>query len=162
LLAANALDSHVTRLGDFLRRFRFDELPQLWNVLKGDMSFVGPRPEWMKEVEVLERVVPSNHLRHLVKPGLTGWAQVRFRQTNTIDDAIERLHYDLYYVKNWSFGLDVSIILKTIKRVLISDSTVDPIPAPAMPLPTNAHWVLDLGSSHERVFGGDRLEATYS
>lgn len=152
LLAADALDSHVTWLGDYLRRFRLDELPQLWNVLKGDMSFVGPRPEWMKEVEVLERAVPSNHLRHLVKPGVTGWAQVRFRQTNTVEDAIERLHYDLFYVKNWSFALDVSIILKTIKRVLISDSTVDAIPTPAMPLPQDAGWVIDLTSSHDRGF----------
>jgi lipopolysaccharide/colanic/teichoic acid biosynthesis glycosyltransferase len=152
LLAADALASHVTRLGDILRRFRLDELPQLWNVLKGDMSFVGPRPEWMKEVEMLEKVVPSNHLRHLVKPGVTGWAQVKFRQTNTVADAIERLHYDLYYVKNWSFGLDVSIILKTVKRVLISDSTVDAIPSPKMPLPMDASWVLDLTTTHERTY----------
>ncbi len=153
LLAADALASHVTWLGDILRRFRLDELPQLWNVLKGDMSFVGPRPEWMKEVEMLEKVVPANHLRHLVKPGVTGWAQVKFRQTNTVADAIERLHYDLYYVKNWSFGLDVSIILKTIKRVLISDSTVDAIPTPKMPMPMDAGWVIDLTTTYERTYG---------
>jgi lipopolysaccharide/colanic/teichoic acid biosynthesis glycosyltransferase len=152
LLAADALDSHVTRLGAILRRFRLDELPQLWNVLLGDMSFVGPRPEWMKEVEMLEKTVPSNHLRHLVKPGVTGWAQVRFRQTNTVADAIERLHYDLYYVKNWSFGLDVSIVLKTVKRVLISDSVVDAMPTPAMPLPMDASWVIDLTTTHERKY----------
>ena len=162
LLAADALASHVTPLGDLLRRFRLDELPQLWNVLLGEMSFVGPRPEWMKEVEMLEKSVPSNHLRHLVKPGLTGWAQVRFRQTNTVKDAIERLHYDLYYVKNWSFGLDVSIVLKTIKRVLISDSTVEAIPSPAMPLPDDARWVMDLSTSHERTFGAAELEPTFS
>ncbi|MFI5362182.1 MAG: sugar transferase [Elusimicrobiota bacterium] len=154
LLAADALKSHVTRLGDFLRRYRLDELPQLWNVLKGDMSFVGPRPEWMKEVEMLEKAVPSNHLRHLVKPGLTGWAQVKFRQTNTVADAIERLHYDLYYVKNWSFGLDVSIILKTIKRVTISDSNVDAIPTPIMPMPLDASWVVDLTTTYERTYRG--------
>jgi lipopolysaccharide/colanic/teichoic acid biosynthesis glycosyltransferase len=152
LLAADALDSHVTWLGDILRRFRLDELPQLWNVLIGDMSFVGPRPEWMKEVEMLEKVVPANHLRHLVKPGVTGWAQVRFRQTNTVADAIERLHYDLYYVKNWSFALDVSIILKTAKRVLISDATVDAIPSPAMPSPMDAGWVIDLTTTYERTY----------
>jgi len=152
LLAADALDSHVTVLGNILRRFRLDELPQLWNILKGEMSFVGPRPEWMKEVEVLEKAVPSNHLRHLVKPGVTGWAQVKFRQTNTVADAIERLHYDLYYVKNWSFGLDVSIILKTIKRVLISDATVDAIPSPKMPLPMDADWVIDLTTTHEHLY----------
>ncbi len=161
LLAADALDSHVTWLGDYLRRFRLDELPQLWNVLKGDMSFVGPRPEWMKEVEVLEQAVPSNHLRHLVKPGVTGWAQVRFRQTNTVEDAIERLHYDLYYVKNWSFALDVSIILKTIKRVLISDSSVNAIPSPAMPLPFDADWVKDLTTTHERTYQPSTGEASH-
>ncbi|HAM35206.1 MAG TPA: hypothetical protein DEB40_13050 [Elusimicrobia bacterium] len=151
LLAAAALDCHVTRLGDILRRFRLDELPQLWNVLKGDMSFVGPRPEWIKEVRVLEKAVPSNHLRHLVKPGVTGWAQVRFRQTNTVRDAIERLHYDLFYVKYFSFALDVSIILKTIKRVLISDTHIEPIPTPAMPMPADARWVLDISTAHERA-----------
>jgi lipopolysaccharide/colanic/teichoic acid biosynthesis glycosyltransferase len=156
LLAADALDSHVTALGNFLRRFRLDELPQLWNILKGEMSFVGPRPEWMKEVEMLEKSVPSNHLRHLVKPGVTGWAQVKFRQTNTVADAVERLHYDLYYVKNWSFGLDVSIILKTIKRVLISDAAVDAIPSPKMPMPMDADWVIDLTTTHERLYGAPR------
>jgi lipopolysaccharide/colanic/teichoic acid biosynthesis glycosyltransferase len=162
LLAADALDSHVTRLGNILRRFRLDELPQLWNVLKGDMTFVGPRPEWMKEVEMLEKSVPSNHLRHLVKPGVTGWAQVKFRQTNTVADAIERLHYDLYYVKNWSFGLDVSIILKTIKRVLISDAAVDAIPSPKMPLPLDADWVIDLTTTHERRYSDRAPEPALS
>ena len=159
LLAANALDSHVTRLGDVLRRFRLDELPQLWNVLQGDMPFVGPRPEWMKEVEMLEKSVPANHLRHLVKPGVTGWAQVKFRQTNTVADAIERLHYDLYYVKNWSFGLDVSITLKTIKRVLISDSNVNAIPSPVMPMPMDAEWVIDLTTTYERTYKPRHPEA---
>jgi lipopolysaccharide/colanic/teichoic acid biosynthesis glycosyltransferase len=152
LLAADALDSHVTALGAVLRRFRLDELPQLWNILKGEMSFVGPRPEWMQEVEMLEKSVPSNHLRHLVKPGVTGWAQVKFRQTNTVADAIERLHYDLYYVKNWSLALDVSILLKTVKRVLISDATVDALPSPAMPLPMDAGWIIDLTTTHERDY----------
>jgi lipopolysaccharide/colanic/teichoic acid biosynthesis glycosyltransferase len=161
LLAPDALSSHVTRLGDILRRYRLDELPQLWNVLKGDISFVGPRPEWIKEVQILEKEVPSNHLRHLVKPGVTGWAQVHFRQTNTVADTIERLHYDLYYVKNWSFGLDVTIILKTIKRVLISDSTVDASPAPAMPMP-NAEWVIDLTAADVRRYKPRRLEPSIS
>jgi len=159
LLAADALASHVTWLGDILRRFRLDELPQLWNVLQGDMSFVGPRPEWMKEVEMLEKSVPANHLRHLAKPGVTGWAQVKFRQTNTVADAIERLHYDLYYVKNWSFGLDVSITLKTIKRVLISDSNVNAIPSPVMPMPMDAAWVIDLTTTYERTYKPRHPEA---
>ncbi len=158
----NAHDAHVTWLGDMLRRFRLDELPQLWNVMKGDMSLVGPRPMWMKEVETLEKSVPSNHLRHLVKPGLTGWAQVRYRATTTVTGAIERLHYDLYYVKNWSFGLDVSIILKTIKRVLISDATVNAIPSPVMPLPADAGWVLDLSTTYERKYKLGTPEPTFS
>ncbi len=161
LLAPDALSSHVTRLGDILRRYRLDELPQLWNVLRGDISFVGPRPEWVKEVRILEKEVPSNHLRHLVKPGVTGWAQVHFRQTNTVADTIERLHYDLYYVKNWSFGLDVTIILKTLKRVLISDSNVAATPAPAMPMP-DARWVIDLTAVKARGHKPQRMEPAVS
>ena len=117
-------DPRVTRLGRFLRRFRLDELPQLWNVLKGDMSLVGPRPEWIQEVEVIERVLPHYHIRHLVRPGITGWAQVYFRATNNPGDSLEKLRYDLYYVKNMSAALDLSILLKTAKRVLLHDSTI--------------------------------------
>jgi lipopolysaccharide/colanic/teichoic acid biosynthesis glycosyltransferase len=117
-------DARVTPFGGVLRRFRLDELPQLWNVLKGDMSMVGPRPEWIKEVAVLERQVPNYHLRHLVHPGITGWAQVYFRATNDPRDSIEKHHYDLYYLKRFSPALDVAILLKTIKRVLIKDARV--------------------------------------
>jgi lipopolysaccharide/colanic/teichoic acid biosynthesis glycosyltransferase len=159
LLAADALDSHITWLGGYLRRFRLDELPQLWNVLKGDLSFVGPRPEWIKEVEILEKVNHSNHLRHLVKPGVTGWAQVRFRQTNTVADTVERLHYDLYYVKYLSLSLDVSIVLKTIKRILISDSSVAAPEMPVMPLPADARWVMDLTSRLKPVRAGEPVAA---
>lgn len=149
--SAKAHGASITRLGRFLRRYRIDELPQLWNVLIGDMSLVGPRPEWVKEVAVLEKVVPSYHLRHLVKPGITGWAQVRFRATNSIDDSIEKIHYDLFYLKYLSFGLDVSILLKTVKRVLISDSAVVPLPTPSLVPKQNVdHWAGDLTSHLEQ------------
>ena len=131
-----------------MRRFRLDELPQLWNVFIGDMSLVGPRPEWVKEVEVLEKVVPSYHLRHLVKPGITGWAQVRFRATNSVDDSIEKIHFDLYYLKYLSFGLDMSILLKTAKRILTHDSNVVHLPSPVLaPKQNIEHWAKDLPST---------------
>lgn len=118
-------DERVTRLGKILRRFRLDEIPQLWNVLKGEMSLVGPRPEWIQEVRVLEKTVPHYHLRHLVKSGITGWAQINFRATNNHRDWEEKLHYDLYYVKNLSLALDVGILLKTLKRVFLREDHFD-------------------------------------
>ena len=124
---APPLDSNraqVTRVGRFLRRYRLDELPQLWNVLRGDMSLVGPRPEWIREVEILETAVPTYHLRHLVPPGITGWAQVYFRATHDIQGGIQKHHYDLYYLKNFSLALDFSIMLKTFKRVFVRDARV--------------------------------------
>lgn len=124
-------DSRVTRLGKILRRYRLDELPQLFNVLKGEMSMVGPRPEWVKEVEVLEKAVPNYHLRHLVPPGITGWAQVYYRATNDPKDSVEKHHYDLYYLKHFSFALDFSIMLKTVKRVFIRDTRIAPARTPA-------------------------------
>jgi lipopolysaccharide/colanic/teichoic acid biosynthesis glycosyltransferase len=120
----------VTRLGRFLRRYRLDEFPQLWNVLRGEMSLVGPRPEWIKEVEVLEKVVPNYHLRHLVPPGITGWAQVYYRATNDPKDSVEKHHYDLYYLKHFSPALDLTILLKTIKRVFVKDSRVPSVLTP--------------------------------
>lgn len=120
----------VTSLGAFMRRFRFDEFPQLWNVLRGDMSLVGPRPEWIKEVEVLEKVVPHYHLRHLVPPGITGWAQVYYRATNDPQESIEKHHYDLYYLKHFSPALDVTILLKTVKRVFVRDAGVSSVHTP--------------------------------
>ncbi|MDD1444148.1 exopolysaccharide biosynthesis polyprenyl glycosylphosphotransferase [Dolichospermum sp. ST_sed3] len=108
-------DPRVTRAGKILRRFRLDELPQLWNVFKGDMSLVGPRPTWVGERQALE--LPYYHIRHLVKPGLTGWAQINHKATDSIEDTIEKLQYDLYYVKHISFSLDIAIILKTLRRI---------------------------------------------
>lgn len=111
-------DNRITRIGKFLRQTRIDELPQLWNVFKGEMSFVGPRPERPEFVEGLAKQIPFYETRHLVKPGLTGWAQINFRYGASIEDATEKLQYDLYYIKNRSFPLELSILLKTIGTVL--------------------------------------------
>lgn len=110
-------DSRITRVGALLRRTRLDELPQLLNVLRGEMSLIGPRAEWSRVVEQYEKKIPSYHLRHLVKPGITGWAQVNYRYGEGLDDAIEKLRYDLFYIKNYSLVLDVEILLKTILKV---------------------------------------------
>jgi sugar transferase (PEP-CTERM system associated) len=111
-------DPRVTRVGRFLRRTRLDELPQLWNVMKGDMSFVGPRPERPEFVSDLSRQIPFYGQRHVVRPGLTGWAQVSHRYGSTVDDAQEKLQYDLFYIKHMSFAFDVYIVLETVKTVL--------------------------------------------
>jgi sugar transferase (PEP-CTERM system associated) len=112
-------DARVTPVGQFLRRARLDELPQLWNVLIGDMSFVGPRPERPEFVSHLTRQIPYYGQRHVVRPGITGWAQVRYTYGATKEDAQEKLQYDLYYIKNLSIALDIFIILGTIKTVLL-------------------------------------------
>jgi sugar transferase (PEP-CTERM system associated) len=112
-------DARVTPIGRFLRRTRLDELPQLWNVFKGEMSFVGPRPERPSFVEQLTEKIPFYGQRHVVKPGLTGWAQVRYTYGASVEDAIEKLQYDLYYIKNLSFALDLVIVLETIKTVVL-------------------------------------------
>jgi lipopolysaccharide/colanic/teichoic acid biosynthesis glycosyltransferase len=112
-------DGRVTVVGSFLRRSRLDELPQLWNVLKGEMSLVGPRPERPQFVAYLTKQIPYYGQRHVLKPGLTGWAQVRYTYAASVEDAIEKLQYDLYYIKNLSFGLDLVIVLETIKTVLL-------------------------------------------
>jgi sugar transferase (PEP-CTERM system associated) len=111
-------DPRITRVGKRLRQLRIDELPQLWNVLKGDMSFVGPRPERDNFVRELEQLIPYYHKRHTIKPGLTGWAQVNYGYGATIEDATEKLNYDLFYIKNVSFLLDLVIVFRTIKIVL--------------------------------------------
>lgn len=124
LYKADGGDKRITRLGRLLRDMRLDEIPQLWNVLKGDMSLVGPRPEWTREVRILETSVPHYHLRHLIKPGVTGWAQVNFKATSSEAESVEKLHYDLYYVKNMSLALDLGIILRTIRRVFQKDAAL--------------------------------------
>jgi len=110
-------DIRITRVGRLLRLMRIDELPQIFNVLRGEMSLVGPRAEWSRIVADYEKKIPSYHLRHLVKPGITGWAQVNYRYGSDLDDAIEKLRYDLYYIKNYSLVLDIEILLKTILKV---------------------------------------------
>jgi sugar transferase (PEP-CTERM system associated) len=112
-------DSRVTRIGTVLRRTRLDELPQLWNVLKGEMSLVGPRPERPKFVEELTKVIPFYHLRLAVKPGVTGWAQVNYGYANSVQDAVEKLQYDLFYIKHMSCFLDLLIVFETVKTVLV-------------------------------------------
>ena len=111
-------DCRVTRVGRILRKYRFDEIPQMWNVLKGDMSFVGPRPERPEFVKELEKIVPYYSERHTVKPGITGWAQVSYGYGASVEDALEKLRYDLFYIKNISQLMDFMIIVKTIKIVL--------------------------------------------
>jgi sugar transferase (PEP-CTERM system associated) len=112
-------DRRVTFVGRLLRKTRLDELPQLWNVVRGDMSFVGPRPERPHFVEKLRRVIPYYDERHTVRPGITGWAQVKFPYGSTLEDAEEKLEYDLYYVKHMSLLLDVAIVLETAKVMLL-------------------------------------------
>jgi sugar transferase (PEP-CTERM system associated) len=112
-------DTRITALGRFLRRTRLDELPQLWNVLVGDMSLVGPRPERPEFVEELTREVPFYGQRHVVSPGVTGWAQVKYTYGATKEDALEKLQYDLFYIKHMSLSLDVFIVFKTIKTVML-------------------------------------------
>jgi len=112
-------DSRITRLGSVLRKCRLDELPQLFNVLKGDMSFVGPRPERPEFVEQLSTAIPYYNERHRVKPGLTGWAQIRYAYGASEEDGLEKLQYDLYYVKNYSIMIDLLILLQTAEVVLL-------------------------------------------
>jgi sugar transferase (PEP-CTERM system associated) len=114
-------DDRVTRVGRFLRRTRVDELPQLINVLRGDMSFVGPRPERPPFVSELSRKVPFYASRHSVKPGITGWAQIRYPYGASLDDAMEKLQFDLYYVKNHSLFLDLVILMQTAQVVLFGE-----------------------------------------
>jgi sugar transferase (PEP-CTERM system associated) len=116
---AKEQDDRCTRVGAFIRRCRIDELPQLINVLRGDMSFVGPRPERPYFVDLLKGKIPYYDLRHYVKPGITGWAQVMYPYGASVEDAYQKLQYDLYYSKNVSISLDILVLLKTIKVVLM-------------------------------------------
>jgi sugar transferase (PEP-CTERM system associated) len=111
-------DDRITRVGAMLRTARLDELPQVFNVLKGEMSLVGPRPERPEFVEQLQKKIPYYGERHAVKPGVTGWAQLKYSYGASEEDAAEKLQYDLYYVKNQSFILDIMIILQTVEVVL--------------------------------------------
>ena len=112
-------DPRVTRVGKFLRSSRLDEIPQLWCVLKGDMAFVGPRPERPEFIEMLSKEIPFYGVRHMVRPGLTGWAQIKYKYGSTVADSREKLQYDLFYIKNASIGLDMLIMFQTVKTVLL-------------------------------------------
>lgn len=112
-------DERITRIGRFIRKLRIDELPQLINVLRGEMSFVGPRPERPYFVAQLKKKVPYYSLRHTVKPGITGWAQIKYPYGASVKDAMEKLQYDLYYIKNMSLLFDLTIVLETIKIVIM-------------------------------------------
>jgi sugar transferase (PEP-CTERM system associated) len=112
-------DPRITRVGKFLRATRLDEIPQLWCVLRGDMHFVGPRPERPEFVAWLSKEIPYYGVRHVVRPGITGWAQVQYKYGNTLADAREKLQYDLFYIKNASLGLDFVIMFQTIKIVML-------------------------------------------
>jgi lipopolysaccharide/colanic/teichoic acid biosynthesis glycosyltransferase len=116
---STANDARVTPIGKFLRRTRLDEMPQLWNVLIGEMSFVGPRPERPEFVQELAVTIPYYGQRHVLKPGVTGWAQIRYTYGASVEDAIEKLQYDLYYIKNLSIALDFVILLETLKTVIM-------------------------------------------
>ena len=115
---AGASDDRVTRVGRVIRKVRIDELPQIFNVLKGEMSFVGPRPERPFFVEQLAEEIPFYVSRHSIKPGITGWAQVCYPYGASVKDAIEKLQYDLYYVKNHCLFLDLMILIHTVRVVL--------------------------------------------
>lgn len=111
-------DPRVTKYGNFMRKTRIDELPQIWNVLKGEMSFIGPRPERQVFINEIEKEVPNYNLRHFIKPGLTGWAQVMYPYGASIEDAKRKLEYDLYYVKHQDIFLDIVIFFRTIQTVI--------------------------------------------
>lgn len=113
-------DARVTAFGRILRKYRIDELPQILSVIKGDMQFIGPRPERQIFVDQLKEMIPIYNVRHLIKPGITGWAQVKFKYGETLQDSIGKLEYDLYYIKNKSVILDFKIIFKTVSTVLFS------------------------------------------
>ncbi|MFD1614974.1 sugar transferase [Gelatiniphilus marinus] len=111
-------DSRITKFGKFLRHSRLDEIPQFWNILKGDMSLIGPRPERPYFVRELSQLLPFYETRHIVKPGLTGWAQVKTRYGSSVDDSLLKLQYDLYYIKHRSFFLDANILVKTLSTMI--------------------------------------------
>jgi sugar transferase (PEP-CTERM system associated) len=121
--ASKGGDSRVTRVGRIIRKIRVDEIPQFWNILKGDMNFVGPRPERPHFVKQLAEEIPFYEQRHLIPPGLTGWAQIKYPYGASVDDARQKLQYDLYYIKNQSLVLDAVILFETVKTILFGRGT---------------------------------------
>ena len=116
-------DPRITTAGRFMRKTRLDELPQLFNVLAGSMSLVGPRPERQHFIDDLGEQIPYYNQRHIVKPGLTGWAQINYPYGNTLEDALHKLQYDLFYIKNQSLLFDLSILFNTIRTVVLRQGT---------------------------------------
>jgi lipopolysaccharide/colanic/teichoic acid biosynthesis glycosyltransferase len=116
-------DDRMTRVGRIIRKIRVDEIPQFWNILRGDMNFVGPRPERPHFVAQLAQEIPYYEQRHLIAPGLTGWAQINYPYGASIDDARQKLQYDLFYIKNQNLGLDATIMFETIKTILFGKGT---------------------------------------
>jgi lipopolysaccharide/colanic/teichoic acid biosynthesis glycosyltransferase len=114
-------DPRATRIGNFLRKSRIDELPQLWSVFTGEMSLVGPRPERPAFVEQLKEQIPFYEIRHTVKPGITGWAQVRYHYGASMDDARRKHQFDLYYVKNNSLVLDLLVLIETVSVIVFRE-----------------------------------------
>ena len=121
---AQAGDSRVTRVGKWLRKLRIDEIPQLWSVIRHDMAIIGPRPERQFFIQELEEEIPHFRQRHLVKPGVTGWAQINYSYGSSIDDAFVKLQFDLYYIKNRSLAMDIAILLRTVKVVALQKGAV--------------------------------------
>lgn len=115
---ASENDDRITKVGHFIRKTRLDELPQLINVFRGDMSFVGPRPEWNELGHDYEKKIKNYHLRYAVRPGITGWAQTMYFYSSTIEEVKEKLEYDLYYIKYQDLFLDIVILFKTVKIVI--------------------------------------------
>jgi lipopolysaccharide/colanic/teichoic acid biosynthesis glycosyltransferase len=114
-------DPRVTRVGKWIRLLRIDEIPQLYNVFRGEMSLIGPRPERPEFTRELEKQIPYYGIRHTVRPGITGWAQVNYRYGASAEDSLHKLEYDIYYIKNMSIFLDIIILLKTIGVVLFGE-----------------------------------------
>jgi len=111
-------DMRITRVGAVIRKLRIDELPQFWNILKGEMSLIGPRPEQQAFVTEFEKNIPFYTYRHVVKPGITGWAQVRHGYAASADDTQEKIEHDFYYIKNYSLWLDIQIVIDTVRTIL--------------------------------------------
>jgi len=110
-------DQRITKVGKIIRKLHIDEVPQLWNVIKGEMSLVGPRPEIISFEEKLSKEIPHYGLRHIITPGFTGWAQIKFRNARGIEESKEKFEYDLYYIKNRNIFMDCGIILRTIQII---------------------------------------------
>jgi len=116
-------DQRMTRVGRIIRKIRVDEIPQFWSILRGDMNFVGPRPERPHFIAQLAQEIPYYEQRHLIAPGLTGWAQIKYPYGASIEDARQKLQYDLYYIKKQSLTLDATIMFETIKTILFGRGT---------------------------------------